>query len=112
MDCRNVEDRIPDYLDDEMLISDMRFFLPHIRNCDKCRDELETQFLVKEGLLRLEAGEAFDLRRELNLLLEQSEASVNIYNGAQKALIIGGVLLVIVIAFFVLWLMKVDYVPW
>ena len=52
-----------------MLIINIKTILEHINNCTQCKEELNIQFLVNEGLVRLEEGEAFDLQKEMRDLL-------------------------------------------
>lgn len=44
--CREAEAMIPDYLEDRLSDKDLAVFLNHINNCNKCHDELETNFMV------------------------------------------------------------------
>ncbi|MDY2837782.1 MAG: zf-HC2 domain-containing protein [Bilifractor sp.] len=44
--CREAEAMIPDYLADKLSDRDLAVFLNHINNCNKCHDELETNFMV------------------------------------------------------------------
>ncbi|MDE5892821.1 MAG: hypothetical protein K2H45_07870, partial [Acetatifactor sp.] len=43
----------------------MKRFTEHVDACDSCREELVIQFLIREGMARLEDGDVFDLQREL-----------------------------------------------
>lgn len=44
--CREAETMIPDYLEDRLSDKDLAVFLNHVNNCNKCHDELETNFMV------------------------------------------------------------------
>ena len=44
--CREAEAMIPDYLEDRLSDKDLAVFLNHTNNCNKCHDELETNFMV------------------------------------------------------------------
>ncbi|MGI6055378.1 MAG: zf-HC2 domain-containing protein [Bilifractor sp.] len=44
--CREAEAMIPDYLEDRLSDKDLAVFLNHVNNCNKCHDELETNFMV------------------------------------------------------------------
>ena len=46
--------------------------MEHISGCKDCREELSIQFLVQEGMARLEDGESFDLHQELERILEEA----------------------------------------
>ena len=47
--------------------------MEHIEECGECKEELSIQFLVKEGLSRLEAGSVFDLKNELEYRIGMEE---------------------------------------
>ncbi|MBQ4307249.1 MAG: zf-HC2 domain-containing protein [Lachnospiraceae bacterium] len=65
MDCKSFEKKIPDFLADRLSISDLSEFLEHFDRCAECREELSIQFLVAEGMPRLETGANFHLQNEL-----------------------------------------------
>ena len=48
-------------------------FLDHIDKCPECREELTIQFLVRTGMQRLEDGNTFNLKEELDNLLKSAE---------------------------------------
>ena len=59
------EKRIPAFLEDRLCNRDLEQFLDHLADCPQCRDELSIQYLVYEGVPRLETGETFNLQEEL-----------------------------------------------
>ena len=65
MDCKQVEKMIPQFLDDDLTTEELREFMEHIENCTDCKEELTIEFLVSEGLVRLENGAVFDLQKEV-----------------------------------------------
>ena len=69
MDCKRFEALIPEFVHKKLDYSTTKEFLEHIKVCSQCKEELNIQFLVNEGLIRLEDGEAFDLQREIQELL-------------------------------------------
>lgn len=73
MTCKEAEKMIPLFLDDDLDTDDLREFLEHIEQCEECMEELSIQFLVSEGLARLEAGNVFDLKNELDFRMEEAE---------------------------------------
>ena len=73
MKCKAAEKLIPFFLNDELDTDDLREFVEHINKCELCREELTIQFLVQEGLARLELGNVFDLQRELKMRMESAE---------------------------------------
>lgn len=65
MKCKETEKMIPLFLEDELETEELREFMEHIEKCDECKEELSIQFLVSEGMARLETGNVFDLQNEL-----------------------------------------------
>ena len=52
--------------------------MEHVEGCPECKEELSIQFLVTEGLERLEGGNNFNLQEELLLKLEGAEHRINV----------------------------------
>ena len=70
MDCKEFNSLIQDFVHDRLDEIKLSEFLEHIEECEDCRDELRTQYLIYEGLERLEAGDTFDLDKDLSHLME------------------------------------------
>ncbi len=64
---------IPAYLEESLDTREMQEFLDHIDNCPECKEELTIQFLVRTGMQRLEDGNTFNLKEELDNLLKSAE---------------------------------------
>lgn len=79
MDCKEFEGMIPDFVDKKLDYATTKLFLAHINNCTQCKEELNIQFLVNEGLVRLEEGEAFDLQKEMRELIGSARKKVRIH---------------------------------
>ena len=60
MDCKEFNGLIQDFLNDRLDEMKLSEFLSHIEECEVCRDELRIQYLIYEGLARLEEGATFD----------------------------------------------------
>lgn len=73
MECKQVEKLIPRFLSDDLYMEELREFMEHIESCEECREELTIEFLVSEGLVRLENGAVFDLQKELQGRLDHAE---------------------------------------
>ena len=69
MTCKDADRMIPLFLDDELDNQGLSDFLNHIDNCPDCKEELTIQFLVKVGMQRLEDGNNFNLKSELDGIL-------------------------------------------
>ena len=70
MTCKEADKAIPLFLDDDLDNQDLAEFLNHIDTCPECKEELTIQFLVKTGMQRLEDGDTFNLKFELDNLLK------------------------------------------
>ena len=73
MNCKDVDKMIPLFLDDDLDNENLSDFINHIENCPECKEELTIQFLVKEGMQRLESGNTFNLRMELDNLIRDAK---------------------------------------
>ncbi|HOO28431.1 MAG TPA: zf-HC2 domain-containing protein [Lachnospiraceae bacterium] len=65
MKCQDMEQCIQLFIDNRLTGVKLQEFIEHIENCPVCYEEMETSYLLKEALLRLEDGDAFDLHSEL-----------------------------------------------
>ena len=72
MTCKEAEKLIPLFLKDELDTDDLREFMEHVDKCEECTEELSIQFLVLEGMARLESGNVFDLQIELKTRMEEA----------------------------------------
>ena len=72
MTCKEAEKLIPLFLKDELDTDDLREFMEHVDKCEECTEELSIQFLVLEGMARLEYGNVFDLQNELKTRMEEA----------------------------------------
>lgn len=73
MTCKEAEKLIPYFLKDDLDTDDLRKFMEHMDKCEECREELSIQFLVLEGMARLESGNVFDLQNELKSRMDEAE---------------------------------------
>lgn len=72
MTCKEADKAISLFLDDDLDNQDLSEFLNHIDTCPDCKEELTIQFLVKTGMQRLEDGDTFNLKYELDNLLKDA----------------------------------------
>ena len=49
MECRDFQKSISTYLTDKLCDSDLNDFLNHTERCEKCREELELEYIVNKG---------------------------------------------------------------
>lgn len=78
MDCKEFERRIPGFIEEKLDFSTMKRFIDHMEQCGSCKEELDIQFLVAEGVQRLEDGRAFDLQKELNRRLADARRKIRV----------------------------------
>ncbi len=76
MDCINYRMNMLPYLKHELSIRKTRKLLSHVESCAECKEELKVQFLVMEGMKRLEYGKTFHLEEDFE---ESLKASVKEY---------------------------------
>lgn len=83
MTCKEAEKMIPQFLEDDLDTEDLREFMEHIEKCSECEEELSIQFLVEEGMARLETGSVFDLQNELKAQMENAEHTLKFRENMQ-----------------------------
>lgn len=79
MDCKEFEKIIPGFIGRKLDYPTLKGFHEHMEQCENCHEELVIQFLVFEGIQRLEDGDAFDLQKELQCRLEESERKIRFH---------------------------------
>ena len=87
MNCKELEKKIPFFLQDELDGSKLEEFVEHVETCPECKEELSIQFLVAEGLERLEGGNNFNLQEELLMKLEDAEHRIGVHRRLWNILI-------------------------
>ena len=79
MDCKEFEKLIPDFMKDRLDYSSMKRFSEHMERCGNCKEELVIQFLVTEGVQRLEDGRAFDLQKEMDQRISRIKRKIKLH---------------------------------
>ncbi|MCM1049889.1 MAG: zf-HC2 domain-containing protein [Clostridiales bacterium] len=87
MNCKETEKMIPAFLQDDLSNRELEEFIEHIKDCPECTEELSIQFLVSEGLERLEAGNNFNLQHALESRVKSSEHEIKVHRGLKYTLI-------------------------
>ena len=64
MECRDYQQQVLPFLREELEDKEVICLLNHVDECENCREELKIQFLVREGLDRLENGGNFNLQKD------------------------------------------------
>ena len=83
MDCKKTVKLIKPFLKDDLDTEDLRDFLAHVEFCDECKEELTIEFLVQEGIKRLETGNVFDLGKELDNCMNNAGKNLRVREGMQ-----------------------------
>lgn len=103
MNCKEFERQIPLFIKRKLDFYALREFCEHIDGCENCKEELVIQFLVTEGMQRLEEGDAFDLQSEMNQRLEEARSKTRFHFGFLKLGVLLEVLVVCAVAGAVVW---------
>lgn len=104
MDCKEFERLIPGFINQELDYNTLKDFRKHINTCDSCKEELVIQFLVTQGMARLEEGSAFDLQKELDKRMEEADRAITFHNSFMYAGVLLEILAMLAIAGVVLWI--------
>lgn len=83
MTCKETEKMIPFFIQDDLETEELREFMEHIDGCEDCREELAIQFLVTEGMSRLEEGNVFDLQNELRYRMDEAGHALRLRENMQ-----------------------------
>lgn len=106
MTCKETEKIIPSFLQDDLDTEELREFMDHIEGCEECKEELTIQFLVTEGMARLEEGNVFDLQNELRYCMDEAGHALKRREGMQWLLYgLEGLVVVLVITLIALLVM-------
>lgn len=79
MNCNDFEILIPDYIEQKQDYPTLKCFIEHIEECPECREELTIQFLVTEGLKRMEDGNAINLQEEFQQRMEEAKQRIRFH---------------------------------
>lgn len=106
MDCKEFERLIPAFIFQKMDYQMMMKFNEHMEHCENCKEELVIQFLVTEGLQRLEEGDAFDLQSELDHRLNEAKRKVRFHNTFIRLGELLEIVFVVLLAGAVIWIIR------
>lgn len=103
MNCKEFEKSVPDFVNKKMNFVKTKQFIEHLNTCPVCKEELNIQYLIDEGLVRLEDGLTFDLQKEISELIKESEKKVRFHEKHLRfGRIIEGVLMLCVLVVLLL----------
>ena len=106
MTCRECEKQIPDFIGRKMDYFKMKRFTEHVETCGNCREELTIQFLIQEGMARLEEGDVFDLQSELEERMEEAHRRIRLNEGILQLGTVLEVLAMAGVMGIVAWILK------
>jgi len=104
MNCKQVAKRIPAFLQDELQMRELEAFLEHVEKCPECREELTIQFLVTEGLARLERGEDFDIERDMEMKIQMAKQTIRWRKYMEALSLAMGAVLMCIVTLILIWL--------
>ena len=87
MECKEFTGLIPDFLHDALDETKLSEFLSHVDECENCMDELRIQYLIYEGLERLETGATSDVDKDLSEWMEEERTRLSHRTGIKKTAI-------------------------
>lgn len=105
MDCKEFEKMIPNFIERRLDYFELKEFDEHLKQCDNCKEELVIQFLVSEGMQRLEEGDAFDLQTELDTRISEAGRRLRFQGGAIRLGFILEILLTAVFLGLIIWIL-------
>ncbi len=107
MNCKEFEKLIPGYVHKKLDFVTTKRFAEHLKVCPNCKEELNIQFLVNEGLNRLEDGNAFDLQNEMKELVKEADKKVKRHENFLKMgrlvelLVVAGIAVVVFLIIYI-----------
>lgn len=71
--CKEIQKQIHPFIEGKTDSKETLAFIKHVKKCPDCMEELSIEFLVYEGLHRLDSASAFDLNKELADKINKAE---------------------------------------
>lgn len=99
MDCKEAQRRIHLFLKDELGGSTERKFVEHVHSCSECMEELTVEYLLLEGINRLENADNINVQKELEDKLNHAINRQKVYRQLKA-----GLFLVLSLIFCIFWL--------
>ena len=80
MDCQEINRFMPLFIEDELTGDELSSFILHVKSCADCYEEIETNYLIREALNRLEDGESFNIHSAFTKKLAAYEKISGLHN--------------------------------
>ena len=74
MNCSECRKKIKGFLSGSLNNKNTIEFIEHVKSCDECMEELSIEYIVTEGVKRLDSMTSFDLDKELEDKINDSYA--------------------------------------
>ena len=100
MTCKEFEKQMPHYQADILSTRELTDFMTHLSECSACQEELAIHYLIHDGIMHLEDGNAFDLQKIMDRHQERSMAQLKRRRFTKK--VIYGLEVLIIIAIFII----------
>ncbi len=94
MDCKEAQRCIHLFLKDELDLDTAYQFVEHISSCSECMEELTVEYLLLEGISRLENAEDIDVQSELEDRLNRAITRKKVYKQLKAGLFLVGSMIV------------------
>lgn len=72
MDCKETQRCIRLFLTEELNGNTAQKFVEHVHSCNECMEELTIEYLLSEGMSRLENADDIDVKKELEERLNRT----------------------------------------
>ncbi len=72
-ECRSYRKNFSRFLNGKLEGKERRALLKHVEECEECREELRIQYLLQEGMFRLEHGGTFDINSDFERMMEEMQ---------------------------------------
>lgn len=86
MDCKEAQRCIHLFLTDGLDGSTERKFVEHVRSCSECMEELTVEYLLLEGINRLENADNINVQKELEDKLDHAMYRQKMYKQLKAGL--------------------------
>ncbi len=73
MNCRGYMKNFTSFLNDELPERKARLMLKHLNSCHTCREEMRIQYILQEGMHRLEFGGTLDINSDFEKMISERE---------------------------------------
>ena len=104
MDCRTAQEKIMDFINQEMTDDETRAFVEHVDSCPDCYEELQISYSLFLGLKMLdqEDTDSFHIQHELDRFMEETKSRIFKRRLIRKILFWTTLIVCVIVALFFL----------